>query len=61
VSGFIIRVKNYEGVRVVSQTEIQRDTISLRFEAVAGDGSSFPNDLTFRKTGNGWRQVVSIR
>ena len=54
-------VNNYQGVRLVSQTEIQPDTISLRFEAVATDGSSIPNDLTFRKAGNGWRQVVSTR
>ena len=54
-------VNNYQGVRLVSQTEMQPDTISLRFEAVATDGSSIPNDLTFRKTGDGWRQVVSTR
>ena len=54
-------VSNYQGVRLVSQTEIQPDTISLHFEGVASDGSIIPNDLTFRKTGNGWRQVVSTR
>jgi RNA polymerase sigma factor (sigma-70 family) len=59
VQAYLQAVTNYLGIRLISQTEVNANTRSLQFEAVARDGSTVPNELTFRKTDNGWRQIIA--
>lgn len=61
VHGYWQIATNYVGVRIISQTEIDPETRSLRIEGVSNDGSSAPTDLVFRKTEKGWRQIVSMQ
>jgi RNA polymerase sigma factor (sigma-70 family) len=59
IQSYLQVVTNYQGIRLISQTEVDADTRSLRFEAVAPDGSVVPNDVRFHKTDQGWRQVIA--
>jgi len=58
VQSYLQAVTNYQAIRLISQTEVDTNTRSLQFEAVARDGAKVSNDLRFHRTERGWRQVI---